>query len=107
MTHLASLNTYTIHAEAQQEAFVQLKYAGRRVPVVFSHFLFTYLNNNNTRKGAITQLSYSSPDGLPRRLSTNTNPGGQQISFLSSGRPASVSTNPKNNSFFTFSFNRP
>ena len=103
MTHLLAFDT--IHAEAQHEAFTQLNDAGRRAPVVFSHVLFTYTNKNNIRKGAITQLSHSSPDGLPRRLSTNTNPGGPQISFLSTGRNASVSTKFTNNSFFTFFIN--
>ena len=106
MTHISYLNT--THAKTQQEVFAQLENAGRRFPVVFSHVHFNFsLYNNNLRKGANTQLSHSSPDGSPRRLSTNTNPGGQQISFLSFGRPASVSTKPTNNSFFTLSFNRP
>jgi len=102
MTHILSLKT--THAKAQQEAFVQLDFAGRRVPVAFSHVLLPLsIYNNNIRKGAYTQLSHSSPDGSPRRVSTNLNQGGQQISFLSSGRPASVSTKFTNNKpFFTF-----
>ena len=88
-------------AKAQQEVF-SLSSAGKRFPVVFSHFLLTYSNNNNTRKGAFNQLSHSAHDGLVRRDSTISTQEVQQISFLSSGRPASVSTKSTNNSFFTF-----
>ena len=70
MTYVSSFN-YNIYAEAQQEAFAQLNSAGRRVPVVFSHFLFTYSNINNTRKGAHNQLSSSASDAA-RRFSHNS-----------------------------------
>ena len=70
MTRASSFN-YNIHAKAQQEAFAQLEKAGRRVPVVFSHILFTKHNNNNTRKGAHNQLSSPASDAA-RRLSHNS-----------------------------------
>ena len=70
MTHLLT-PIFIANAEAQQEVFVQPVSAERRFPVVFSHFLFTYLNNNNTRKGAFTQLSHSASDASARRLSLN------------------------------------
>lgn len=70
MTRVSSFK-YT-YAKAQQEVFAQLNDAGRRFPVVFSHFLLTYSNdNNNIRKGAYTQLSHSAPDAA-RRLSHNS-----------------------------------
>ena len=72
MTRISSFNyTYT-YAKAQQEAFAQLESAGRRVPVVFSHVLFTNSNKNKTRKGAYTQLSHSASGDFARRLSHNS-----------------------------------
>jgi len=71
MTRFSSFNKYT-HAKAQQEVFAQLENAGRRFPVVFSHFLFTYSNDNNTRKGAYTQLSHPASGDFARRLSLNS-----------------------------------
>ena len=88
MTYVSIFDT--IHAEAQQEAFAQLKNAGRRVLVVFSHVFSThYLNNNKIRKGAFTQLSHSSPDGSPRRVFINSNQGGKN-SLPVTGRNASA-----------------
>jgi hypothetical protein len=102
MTYLAPLNTNTNYAKAQQEAFVQRDCAGRRVPVVFSHILFAYSMNNNTRKGAYAQLSHSASDAAARRLSHNST---KEVtnSLPVIGRPASfVSKKSTNNSFFTF-----
>ena len=91
-------------AKAQQEAFVQLEKAGRRVPVVFSHVLLTYFNNNNTRKGAFNHLSHSASGDFVRRFSLKLT---KEVtnSLPVTGRLASVSTKLTNNSFFTFSTN--
>lgn len=101
MTRVSSFNyTYT-YAKAQQEAFAQLNDAGRRVPVVFSHFLFTFSNDNNTRKGAYSQLSHSA-SGVARRLTLNqTKEVTNSLPVI--GSPAFfVSKKSTNNSFFTF-----
>jgi len=106
MTHLLT-PILIANAEAQQEVFVQPVSAERRFPVVFSHFLFTYLNINNTRKGAFTQLSHSASDASARRLSHNQTKEATN-SLPESGRLASiVSKKSTNNSFFNFFFNRP
>ena len=56
MTYVFTLDT--IHAEAQQEAFAQLKNAGRRVLVVFSHvFSSHFFNNIKNRKGVHIEKS--------------------------------------------------
>ena len=79
MTHLLTFDT--IHAEAQHEAFTQLTDAGRRVPVVFSHFLFTYSNDiNNIKKGVARNHSLSVA-GMPRHLSLILNQGGKNSHF--------------------------
>jgi len=101
MTYLASLTPNTIHAKAQQEAFARLNSAGRRVPVVFSHVLLTLsAHTNKTRKGAFNKLSQSSPDGSPRRVSTNSNQGGQKNSLPETGRLASVSMKSNSTNLF-------
>ena len=93
-------------AKAQQEAFVQLEKAGRRVPVVFSHVLLTYSNNNNTRKGAFNQLSHSAHGGTTVRRDSNNSTKEAANSLPESGRPASIASKKStNNSFFTFSTN--
>ena len=79
MTYVSSFN-YNMFAEAQQEAFAQLKNAGRRVPVVFSHILFTSIHNNNIKKGVARNQSLSA-GGMPRHLSPNLNQGGQNSHF--------------------------
>jgi hypothetical protein len=104
MTHLLSFNT--TNAKAQQEIFVQYENAGRRFPVVFSHFLFTYLNNNNTRKGAFTQLSHSASDASARRLSTNQT---KEVtnSLPESGRLASIVSKKFNKQTVFHFFHKP
>jgi len=98
MTYLAPLNTNTNYAKAQQEAFVQRDCAGRRVPVVFSHILFTYSTNNNTRKGAYAQLSHSASDAT-RRFSHNST---KEVtnSLPVTGRLASTNMNFKSRNNF-------
>ena len=73
MTYLASLTPNTIHAKAQQEAFAQLKNAGRRVPVVFSHVLLTHISNNQIiRKGVLIEKSTPAPGAkAPSRFFSN------------------------------------
>ena len=71
MTRLLTFDT--IHAEAQQEAVVQLNSAGRRVPVVFSHILFTHFSNtNNTRKGDFSRKFYFAAGITPTSRSFST-----------------------------------
>ena len=60
------------NAEAQHEVFAQLQDAGRRFPVVFSHFSLNNLNNNIIRKGAFNQLSHSALDASTRRSSNHS-----------------------------------
>ena len=67
-------------AKAQQEAFAQLNTAGRRVPVVFSHFLLTSIYNNNIKKGVARNHSLSA-GGSSRHLSHNLNQGGKNSHF--------------------------
>ena len=78
MTRFSYLNS--THAKAQQEAFAQLNTAGRRVPVVFSHFLLTTIYNNNIKKGVARNHSLL-VCGTPRYLSHNLNHGGQNSHF--------------------------
>lgn len=96
MTRVLSFNN--THAEAQQEVFAQLENAGRRFPVVFSHFLFTCSNDNNIRKGAHYQLTSSAPGASARRLSHNST---KEVtnSLPVTGRPASTSSKRTNNLF--------
>lgn len=82
MTRISSFNyTYT-YAKAQQEAFAQLNHAGRRVPVVFSHFLFTYSNDNNNIKKGVARNHSLSVGGSSRPHSHNLNQGGKNSHFI-------------------------
>ena len=100
MTRFSTLNI--IHAKAQQEVFAQLENAGRRFPVVFSHFLFTYLNKK-ARKGAYTQLSHPASGDFARRLSLKST---KEVtnSLPVTGCLASANMSSTNNTFFNLSF---
>ena len=102
MTRVSSFINYT-YAKAQQEAFAQLNHAGRRVPVVFSHFLLTSIHNNNIKKGVARNQSLSA-GGMPRHLSPNLNQGGKNSHF-SRGvyTPSFLKFEPTN----SFSYNQP
>ena len=103
MTRFSSFSKYT-HAEAQQEAFAQLENAGRRVLVVFSHFLFTYSNDINNIKKGVARTHSLSAGGSPRPLSLNLNQGGKNSHFTRGGyTPSFLKFEPTN----SFSYNQP
>jgi len=90
------------NAEAQHEVFALLDFAGRRFPVVFSHFSLNNLFNNKTRKGAFNQLSHSALDASMRR-SINRLTKEVTNSLPVTGRLASTNmSSTNNNSFLTF-----
>jgi len=55
------------NAEAQHEVFALLDFAGRRFPVVFSHFSLNNFFNNKTRKGVNPNTSHSAAASFIRR----------------------------------------
>ena len=102
MTRVSSFNKYT-YAKAQQEAFAQLNNAGRRVLVVFSHFLFTSIHNNNIKKGVARNQSLSA-GGMPRHLSPNLNQGGNNTPTTRGVyTPSFLNYEPT----YSFSYNQP